>query len=76
MYLFNLIEKLTIFARLRFVRWQKDFRMSFDVVMIYTKQSTPLTAANSEILIISEFQRIHYVGTSLCLILVGSVLCF
>ena len=35
-----------------FVVQRNDFRTSFDVIMIYTKQSTPLAVDSSEMLVI------------------------
>ena len=40
------------FAKISFVVRRKDFSMPFDVIMIYTKQSTPLAFDNSKIAVI------------------------
>ena len=39
-------------AKISFVVPRKDFSTPFDVIMIYTKQSTPLAADNSKIAVI------------------------
>ena len=39
-------------AKISFVVRRKDFRTPFDVIMVYAKQSTPLTANNSKIAVI------------------------
>ena len=52
-YLFVLYNKnVKNFAKTSFIVWQKDFSMSFDVTMIYTKQSMPLAVNNSKIAVI------------------------
>ena len=40
------------FAKISFVVRRKDFSTPFDVIMIYTKQSTPLAVDNSKIAVI------------------------
>ena len=40
------------FPKIIFVVRRKDFSTPFDVIMIYTKQSTPLTVDNSKIAVI------------------------
>ena len=40
------------FAKISFVVWRKDFSTSFDVIMVHTKQSTPLAIDNSKIAVI------------------------
>ena len=40
------------FGKKRFVVRRKDFSTPFDVIMIYTKQSTPLVVDNSKIAVI------------------------
>ena len=39
-------------AKISFVVQRKDFSTPFDVIMIYTKQSTPLAVNNSKIAMI------------------------
>ena len=51
-YLFNIIKNVKIFAKISFVVRRKDFSTPFDVIMIYTKQSTPLAVDNSKIAVI------------------------
>ena len=52
-YLFVLYNKnVKNFAKKSFVVRRKDFSMPFDLIMIYTKQSTPLAVDNSEIAVI------------------------
>ena len=52
-YLFILCKKNEeIFAKISFVVQRKNFSMPFDVIMIYTKQSTPLAVDNSKIAVI------------------------
>ena len=49
-YLFVLYNKnVKKNAKISFVVRRKDFSMPFDVIMIYTKQSTPLAVENSKI---------------------------
>ena len=51
--LFVLYNKnMKIFAKVGFVVRRKDFSTPFDVIMIYTKQSTPLAVDNSKIAVI------------------------
>ena len=40
------------FAKISFVVRRKDFSTPFDVIMIYTKQSTPLVVDNAKIAVI------------------------
>ena len=52
-YLFVLYNKnMRNFAKISFVVRRKDFTTPFDVIMIYTKQSTPLAVNNSKITVI------------------------
>ena len=51
-YLFNIIKNVKNFAKISFVVRRKDFSTPFDVIMIYTKQSTPLAVDNSKIAVI------------------------
>ena len=52
-YLFVLYNKnVKHFAKISFVVRRKVFSTSFDVIMIYTKQSTPLAVDNSKIAVI------------------------
>ena len=52
-YLFVLYNKnVKFFAKISFKVQRKDFSTPFDVIMIYTKQSTPLAADNSKIAVI------------------------
>ena len=52
-YLFVLYDKnVKNFAQISFVVRRKDFSTPFDVIMIYTKQSTPLAIDNSKIAVI------------------------
>ena len=52
-YLFVLYNiNIKIFAKISFVVRQKDFSTPFDVIMIFTKQSTPLAVDNSKIAVI------------------------
>ena len=52
-YLFVLYRKnVKNFAKVSFVVRRKDFSTPFDVIMIYTKQSTPLAVDNSKISVI------------------------
>ena len=49
-YLFVLYNKnVKNFAKISFVVRRKDFSATFDVIMICTKQSTPLAVDNSKI---------------------------
>ena len=41
-----------MFVKISFVVRRKDFRTPFHVIMIYTKQSTPLAVDNSEMAVI------------------------
>ena len=51
--LFVLYNKnVKFFAKMSFVVRRKDFSTPFDVIMIYTKQSTPLAIDNSKIAVI------------------------
>ena len=51
--LFVLYNKnVKIFAKISFIVRQIDFSMPFDVIMVYTKQSTPLAVDNSKIAVI------------------------
>ena len=40
------------FAKIGFVMRRRDFSTPFDVIMVYTKQSTPLAVVNSKIAVI------------------------
>ena len=52
-YLFVLYNKnVKNFAKISFVVRRIDFSTPFDVIMIYTKQSTPLSVDNSKIAVI------------------------
>ena len=52
-YLFVLYDKnVKNFAKISFVVRQKYFSTPFDVIMIYTEQSTPLAVGNSKIAVI------------------------
>ena len=52
-YLFVLYNiNIKIFAKISFVVRQKDFSTPFDVIMIFTKQSTSLAVDNSKIAVI------------------------
>ena len=52
-YLFVLYNKnVKNFAKISFVVRRKDFSTPFDVIMIYTKQNTPLAVDNSKIAVI------------------------
>ena len=52
-YLFVLYNKnVENFAKISFVVQRKDFSMPFDMIMTYTKQSTPLAVDNSKIAVI------------------------
>ena len=52
-YLFVLYNKnVKNFAKISFVVRRKDFRTPFDVIMMYTKQSTSLAVNNSKISVI------------------------
>ena len=52
-YLFVLYSKsVKKFAKISFVVRRKDFSTPFDVIMIYTKQSTPLAVDDSKIAVI------------------------
>ena len=53
-YLFVLYIKKNVktFAKISFVARRKDFSTPFDVIMIYTKQSTPLAVDDSKIAVI------------------------
>ena len=48
-----------MFFKISFVVRGKDFSMPFDVVMIYTKQSTPLAVDNSKIAVIGLSLKGH-----------------
>ena len=51
--LFVLYNKnVKIFAKISFVVRRKDFSTPFDVIMIYTKQNTPLAVDDSKIALI------------------------
>ena len=51
--LFVLYNKnVKMFAKISFLVRRKDFSTPFDVIMIYTKQNTPLTVDNSKIAVI------------------------
>ena len=45
-------RNVKIFAKISFVVRRKDFSTPFDVIMIYTKQRTPLAVDNSKIAVI------------------------
>ena len=56
--LFVLYHKnVKIFDKISFVVRRKDFRTPIDVIMIYTKQSTPLAVDNSKIALIGLSQK-------------------
>ena len=44
--LFLMLKRRQNFAKISFRAGQKDFRTPFDVIVIYTKQSTPLAVNN------------------------------
>ena len=50
--LYNTVKMWKKFAKISFVVRRKDFSTPFDVIMIYTKQSTPLAVHNSKIAVI------------------------
>ena len=57
-YLFVLYNKnVKNFAKISFVVRRKDFSTPFDVILIYTKQSTPLAIDNSKIAAIGLSQK-------------------
>ena len=45
-------ENMRNFAKISFVVQRKDLSTPFDMIMIYTKQSTPLAVDNSKIAVI------------------------
>ena len=45
-------KKVKSFVKISFVGRRKDFRSPFDVIMIYTKQRTPLAVDNSAMAVI------------------------
>ena len=51
-YLFVLYNKKEIFCQNKLCSATEDFRTPFDVIMIYTKQSTSLAVDNSEMAVI------------------------